>query len=212
MHKLSKREFLAAGIGAGLGLSALRTASAQRGRAGANRIISTRRAKTTKLFRSPEGFPNAIAVTHEGLWIGEQKLSGPGAVQYHLPEPKDLTEHAWLVDWNGKVLKTVSTQSRNTSGMAVGGGYVWMCANAPPQGVFQVDMNSREVSHSSNPTRPAGQRRRLSRRHVARRQTVDRCATPPRYSPRRSHLVAAGILNPFLRVSGSPSISRRRVG
>jgi hypothetical protein len=152
MHKVSKREFLAAGIGTALGVSAMRTGSAQR--AGANRIVSTRKAKTTKLFRSPEGFPNAIAVTPEGLWIGEQKLSGAIAVQYHLPEPKDLTERAWLVDWNGKLLKTVSTQSRNTSGMAVGGGYVWMCANAPPQGVFQVDMNSRQVSHRQIPLGP----------------------------------------------------------
>lgn len=35
--------------------------------------------------------------------------------------------------------------------MAVGGGYVWMIANAPPQGVFQVDMNSKLVSHRQIP-------------------------------------------------------------
>ncbi len=74
---------------------------------------------------------------------------------YHLPEPKTLTEEAWLVDWNGKLLKTVTTPSRNTSGMAVGGGYVWMVANAPPEGVFQVDMNSRLVSHRQIPLGPA---------------------------------------------------------
>jgi hypothetical protein len=85
------------------------------------------------------------------LWIGEQKLSGQAAVSYHLPEPKDLTESAWLVDWNGKLLKTVKTPSRNTSGMAVGVGYVWMGANAPPQGIFQVDMNSKLVSHRQIP-------------------------------------------------------------
>jgi hypothetical protein len=112
-------------------------------------------AKTTKLFKSPDGFPNAIAVTPEGLWIGEQKLSGQQAVQYDVSEPKDLTENAWLVDWNGKLLKTVATQSRNTSGMAVGGGYVWMCANAAPEGVFQVDMNSKQVSHRQIPLGPA---------------------------------------------------------
>jgi hypothetical protein len=66
-----------------------------------------------------------------------------------------LTEHAWLVDWNGKVLKTVSTQCRNTSGMAVGGGYVWMCANEPPEGVFQVDMNSQQISHRQIPLGPS---------------------------------------------------------
>ena len=71
------------------------------------------------------------------------------------PNRKSLTEEAWLVDWNGKLLKTVTTPSRNTSGMAVGGGYVWMVANAPPEGVFQVDMNSRLVSHRQIPLGPA---------------------------------------------------------
>src|SRR5579863_2626292 len=130
MRKMTKREFLAAGVGGGIGLGIQGTAKAQRG---ANRIISSRKAITTTLLRSPEGFPNAIAVTPEGLWIGEQKLSGPGAAQYHLPPPKDLTENAWLVDWQGKLLKTVPSQSRNTSGMAVGGSYVWMCANSEPE-------------------------------------------------------------------------------
>lgn len=155
MHKLNKREFLAAGIGAGMGLCALRTASAQRGGAAGAKVVSSRKAKTTKLFRSPEGFPNAVAVTPEGLWIAEQKLTGQQAAQYHLTEPKDLTENAWLVDWNGKLLKTVATQSRNTSGMAVGGGYVWMCANSSTEGVFQVDMNSKQVSHRQIPLGPA---------------------------------------------------------
>src|SRR5437870_5853628 len=70
---------------------------------------------------------------------------------YHMPEPKSLSENAWLVDWNGKLLKTVTTPSRNTSGMAYGGGCVWMGANAPPEGVFQVDMNSHVVSHHQIP-------------------------------------------------------------
>jgi hypothetical protein len=112
-------------------------------------------AKTTKLFKSPPGHPNGIAVAPEGLWIGDQKLSGAQAASYHLPEPKDLSENAWLVDWNGKVLKTVTTPSRNTSGMAYGGGCVWMGANAPPEGVFQVDMNSHVVSHRQIPLGPA---------------------------------------------------------
>jgi hypothetical protein len=90
-------------------------------RSGRNQPVASRKAKTTKLFKSPSGFPNGVAVTPEGLWIPEQELSGAIAAQYHLPEPKDLSEKAWLVDWNGKVLKEVSTPSRNTSGMAVGG-------------------------------------------------------------------------------------------
>ena len=96
-----------------------------------------------------------MAATPEGLWIAEQKLSGTQAAAYRLPERRSLTEEAWLVDWNGKVLKTVTTPSRNTSGMAVGGGYVWMIANAPPQGVFQMDMNAKLVSHRQIPLGPA---------------------------------------------------------
>jgi hypothetical protein len=132
---MTKREFLTAGIGAGLALAERTAAFSQT----ANRT-SSRKAKTTKLFKSPQGSPTELPLPG-GLWIGEQKLSGAQPL-LSPAEPKTLTEAAWLVDWNGKLLKTVETPSRNTSGMAVGGGYVWMVANAPPQGVFQVDMNS----------------------------------------------------------------------
>ncbi len=159
---MTKREFLSASIGAGLALGKGSTAFAQEAVAAIrkeppapNRRIPNRKAKTTKLFKSPQGYPNGIAVTPEGLWIAEQKLSGAQAVSYNLPEPKNLDEAAWLVDWNGKLLKTVTTPSRNTSGMAVGGGYVWMVANAPPEGVFQMDMNSKLISHRQIPLGPA---------------------------------------------------------
>jgi hypothetical protein len=148
---VTKRDFLKAGASAALALAGGTAGLSQQ----AGRRVASRKVKTTKLFKSPEGFPNGVAVTPEGLWIGEQKLSGEQAKTYHLPEPKSLTEAAWLVDWNGKVLKTVNTPSRNTSGMAVGGGYVWMVANAPPNGVFQVDMDSRLVSHRQIPLGPA---------------------------------------------------------
>src|SRR5260221_10144007 len=106
------REFLT--IGLSVGAAAAQPSHTQ--------SAPARKAKTTKLFKSPPGFPNGVAVTPEGLWIAEQKLLGAAAAQYHMEEPKDLSEKAWLVDWNGKVLKEVSTPSRNTSGMAVGGG------------------------------------------------------------------------------------------
>ena len=144
---MTKREFLVAGIGAGL-------AGAAFGQQG-NGKVTARKAKTTKLFKAPPGFPNGLAATAEGLWIAEQKVSGAQAESYRLPEPRSLTEEAWLVDWNGKVVKSVTTPSRNTSGLAVGGGHVWMVANAPPQGVFQVDMNSKLISHRQIPLGPA---------------------------------------------------------
>ncbi len=150
---MTKREFLAASIATG-SLLTRSAAAALAPQAPRPSRPAARMAKTTKLFKSPQGFPNGLATTPEGLWIGEQKLSGAQAASYKLPEPKSLDESAWLVDWNGKLLKTVKTPSRNTSGMAVGGGYVWMIANAPPQGVFQVDMNSKLISHRQIPLGP----------------------------------------------------------
>ena len=93
--------------------------------------VPVRMVKTTPLFKSPEGYPNAIAVAPDGLWIAEQK-----------------TDNAHLVDWNGKVLKTVKTESKNTSGMGFGDGCIWMGANAAPQGIFQTDMSSKTISPS----------------------------------------------------------------
>ena len=121
------------------------------------REIPHRMVKTTRLFKSPPGYVNALAVAPEGLWLGQQKLSGDSAKRYGVPEPSDLHEAAWLVDWNGKLLKTVQTNSRNTSGMAYGNGCVWMMANQPPQGVFQVDMNGKEISHRQIPLNLPGQ-------------------------------------------------------
>jgi hypothetical protein len=99
--------------------------------------IPARRVMTKPLFKSPEGYPNAIAVAPDGLWIAEQK-----------------TDNAHLVDWNGKVLKTVRTESKNTSGMGFGGGFIWMAANAAPQGVFQTDLTSKTISHRQIPLGP----------------------------------------------------------
>lgn len=151
---INKREFLLGATGLGLAFAA--GSGARRAFAAeAPKSVPHRKLKTTKLFKSPEGFPNCIAVAPEGLWIAEQKPSGANAVFYHAPEPKELTEKVWLVDWNGKVLKTVTTQCRNTSGMAFGGGYVWSCANEAPNGVFQTDLNSKQISHRQIPLGPA---------------------------------------------------------
>jgi len=104
------------------------------GRGGRGEPVPVRQGKITKLFKSPEGYPNAIALSKEGWWIAEQK-----------------SDHACLVDWDGKLLKTVKTESKNTSGMGYGGGYIWMAANAAPQGIFQTDLNGRTVSHRQIP-------------------------------------------------------------
>jgi hypothetical protein len=98
-----------------------------------------RKVKTTALFKSPEGYPNGIAVAPEGLWICEQK-----------------SDNAVLVDWKGNLLKTLKSQSKNTSGIAYGDGCVWMAGNnAAAEGIFQIDMTGRELSHRQIPLGPA---------------------------------------------------------
>jgi len=67
------------------------------------------------LFQSPEGHGNGLEATREGLWVAEQ-----------------ISDRAHLLDWEtGKVLASYETQSSNTSGIAAGGGYLWMAANGP---------------------------------------------------------------------------------
>lgn len=74
--------------------------------------------KVTKLWKSPDGHPNALESTPEGLWVGEQ-----------------TTDRAYLLDWKtGKVLRKVETESSNTSGIAYGGGSLWMGANGKALG------------------------------------------------------------------------------
>ena len=74
-----------------------------------------RKARVEPLWKSPGGHPNALEASPEGLWVGEQ-----------------VSDRAHLLDWKtGKVLRSVETESSNTSGIAYGGGYIWMAANGP---------------------------------------------------------------------------------
>ncbi len=76
-----------------------------------------RRKKVELVWKSPDGNPNGLEATPEGLWVGEQ-----------------VTDRAHLLDWKtGKSITAYETQSSNTSGIAAGGGYVWMAANGPGQ-------------------------------------------------------------------------------
>jgi hypothetical protein len=147
---LNRRGFLGASAAGAL---LARPALAQGNRQPIPRAMAT----TRNLFKAPTGLPNAVAVAPEGLWIAEQKMSGPLAKQYNMPEPSDLREAAWLVDWNGKILKTIMTASRNTSGMTVGGGYLWMGAEypAPYDGIYQYDMDGKLIAQRQVPLGPA---------------------------------------------------------
>jgi streptogramin lyase len=130
----TRREFLTT---VGVGLVGTRLAGAQQSAGQANAAPPVRTVKTTPLFKSPEGYPNGIAATPEGLWIAEQK-----------------SDVAHLVDWNGKPLKAVKTESKNTSGLGFGDGCIWMAANAAPQGIFQTDLSAKTISHRQIPLGP----------------------------------------------------------
>lgn len=101
---MERRQFIGSLVAAGTAMAATDT-------------FPTRAAKVVKLFRSPDGHPNALETAREGFWIGEQ-----------------LTDRAHLVDWKGKLLRTVETESSNTSGIAYGGGFLWMGANGKATG------------------------------------------------------------------------------
>jgi len=74
-----------------------------------------RKARVEALWKSPDGNPNALEATDEGVWVGEQ-----------------VTDAACLLDWQtGKVIRKVETESSNTSGIAYGGGFLWKGANGP---------------------------------------------------------------------------------
>ena len=158
---MRKREFLA-----GLGLMAAAPAMAQAEKGGAliypkgkdlgaeppkaRKAVPNRKVTTKNLFKVPDAYPNGIAITDDGIWVAEQKAGGYGGAAKHEKEA------AWLFDWNGKKLKTVMTDSYNTSGFAFGNGHVWMGANGGPEGIYEVDLNGKEISHRPIPLGGAG--------------------------------------------------------
>jgi streptogramin lyase len=73
------------------------------------------------LFRAPYALPNDLQVTDEGLWIADQvtdrvalvSLASPPDAEYRVPH----------------LVREIATESSNTSGLAYGGGALWLAAN-----------------------------------------------------------------------------------
>ena len=113
---LTRRSLLAGLAATGSVMGSRASAAAARTFVGSEHQYPIRmRRKVEILYQSPEGHPNGLEATPEGLWVAEQ-----------------ISDRAHLLDWEtGKSLTAYDTQSSNTSGLAYGGGYLWMAANGP---------------------------------------------------------------------------------
>jgi len=72
-----------------------------------------------KLFRAPYGVPNALQEVEEGLWITDQITDRVALVEIAAPFEYGVT----------KLIRDIPSDSSNTSGMAWGGGSLWLAAN-----------------------------------------------------------------------------------
>jgi streptogramin lyase len=69
--------------------------------------------KVEQLYKSPDRYPNALEAMPDGLWVGDQ-----------------VSERVLKLEWQtGRVLENFIAESHNTSGIAVGGGYLWIGCN-----------------------------------------------------------------------------------
>ena len=159
---MDKRQFLAAGVGVTIGLAGPANAQTPPKRAGTDDLgrtggeraapIPRTKARTTTMFLTPPSWPNAISYEEgKGFWVQEQRHD-------------NAKEKAWLLDFKtGKVLHEVTTNCKDCSGMTYGDGYIWSGANGgserdhptpPINGIFQTDMNSKQVSQRQLPFGP----------------------------------------------------------
>jgi hypothetical protein len=114
--KIRRRDFFGSTLAAAVGAVTVTRLGAQEdtaGRGGRGSATPTYPAKVEKLFKSPDRYPNALEATPDGLWVGDQ-----------------VSERVLKMDWNtGKVLEDFIAEAHNTSGLAVGGGYLWIGCN-----------------------------------------------------------------------------------
>ena len=115
MNTIRRRDFILTASAAAASLAFPERVKAQEG---GEKPVPTRQAKVERLFKAPDIHPNALESAPDGLWIGDQ-----------------VSERVFKVDWQtGKVLHELQTESHNTSGLAVGGGYLWLNANGGVSG------------------------------------------------------------------------------
>ena len=77
-------------------------------------------AQARMVFAGPGVQVNGLEAVAEGLWLCDQR-----------------DNHAYLVDWDGKVLTSFPSPARNASGITVGAGSVWIASNTQPSIIFR---------------------------------------------------------------------------
>ena len=75
--------------------------------------------KIEKLFRAPYAVPNGLQVTDERLWIVDQITDRVALVEITGPSDYGVT----------RLIRDIPSDSSNTSGLAYGGGALWLAAN-----------------------------------------------------------------------------------
>src|SRR5689334_21489924 len=111
--ELKRRHFLGVAATAGSAAITQQMLRAQEGSGAAKPEAPTYKAKVEKLFKTPDRYPNALETMPDALWVGDQ-----------------VSERVNKLDWQtGKVLDDFVAEAHNTSGLAVGGGYLWIGCN-----------------------------------------------------------------------------------
>ena len=168
MHSTSKRDFLTGlGLLAGMAAAPAFAQNAPMNKAVVDpmapppaapppKALPNRMARTTKLFKAPGFYPNGLALAPEGIWVAQQFLTDEVSRQVGISRPPGK-ESIWLMDWNGKLLNTVTSNAINTSGLACGGGSLWPMSNTfdASTGVHQVNLaTGKEVAQRQIPSSP----------------------------------------------------------
>jgi streptogramin lyase len=108
--QLRRRDFLGGAAAVAIAPAVIR---AQEDPGAAKVAVPTYKAKVEKLFKTPDRYPNALETMPDALWVGDQ-----------------VSERINKLDWQtGKVLDDFIAEAHNTSGIAVGGGYLWIGCN-----------------------------------------------------------------------------------
>ena len=114
--KMRRREFFGTAAAASVGVitsSRLQAQDQPAAGGGEAKKAPTYAPKIEKLYKSPDRYPNALETAPDGLWVGDQ-----------------VSERINKLDWKtGKVLEDFIGEAHNTSGLAVGGGNIWVGCN-----------------------------------------------------------------------------------